>query len=92
MRQTLLAEQMIKDKKAAKFIHLNIIPAAHTQLREAINRHYVPMLKEKDKFLIIDPQELLAPLTKIVDEKNTEFPEFDKIQDLITYLKARYWE
>ncbi len=92
MRQTLLAEQMINEKKAAKFIHFNIIPAAHTQLRNAINRYYIPMLKDKNKFLILDPQELLAPLTKIVDEKNTEFPEFDKIQDLITYLKARYWE
>ena len=92
MRQTLLAEQMIKEKKATKFIHFNIIPAAHTQLREAINRNYVPMLEDKDKFFIIDPQELLAPLTKIVDEKDEQFPEFDKIKDLITYLKARYWE
>ena len=49
-------------------------------------------LKEKDKFLIIDPQELFTPLMKIVDEKDEQFPEFDKIKDLITYLKARYWE
>jgi len=78
MRQTLLAEQMIENNEVNDFIHINIIPSSHTELREAITRYYIPMLKQPDKFKIMDPAELLCPLKN----SNTE---------LISYLQTRYW-
>ena len=85
MRQTLLMEQIIKKKdingiKAVDFRHIMVIPNAHTELKNAIEEKYIPTLKDKSKFKIIDPQELLEPL------KNN-----DNYKDLITYLETRYW-
>lgn len=86
MRQTLLMEQIIKKKdingiKAVDFRHIMVIPNAHTELKNAIEEKYIPTLKDKSKFRIIDPQELLSPLCGNENYK-----------DLITYLETRYWK
>lgn len=80
MRQTLLCEQIIAHGYADHFFHINIIPDMHYELRNAVESMFVPMLKDKSKFRIIDPQELLAPLEG--DEKYSK---------LLEYLRKRYW-
>lgn len=94
-RQTLLMEKIIESKKikADCFLHLIVVPKVNKEMREDSRKFKESLKPDTRKYCqCIDPQELLAPLTKIVDEKNTEFPEFDKIQNLIIYLKTRYWE
>lgn len=84
MRQTLLCEQIIRLKDceiiADCYFHIMVIPNAHTELKTAIESKYIPTLKDKSKFRIIDPQELLAPL-----EGN------EKYSKLLEYLRKRYW-
>jgi hypothetical protein len=81
MRQTLLCEQ-IKHKGLAKnFFHLNVIPKGNSGLREAVEKEYIPMLKDSSKFIIIDPQDLLSPL-----KGNDDYKE------LMEYLGTRYWK
>ncbi len=86
MRQTLLMEQIIKQKdingiKAVDFRHIMVIPNAHTELKNAIEEKYIPTLKDKSKFHIIDPQDLLSPL-----KGNDDYKE------LMEYLETRYWK
>lgn len=81
MRQTLLCEQLVTKEYAHTFFHINVIPSANTELRNAVEKEFIPMLKEEAKFRIIDPQELLSP---IAENKNFE--------DLISYLQIRYWK
>jgi len=80
MRQTLLCEQLVANGYADDFFHINVIPNGNMELRNAVENEFVPMLKDKSKFKIIDPQDLLSPL-----EENNLHPE------LIEYLKKRYW-
>ena len=85
MRQTLLVEQIIaqhddESLKAVDYVHIVIIPKEHSELRNAIITRYIPTLNDPSKFKIIDPQELLAPL-----EGNKDY------EDLLNYLKTRYW-
>ena len=86
MRQTLLMEQIIKQKdingiKAVDFHHIMVVPDAHTELKNAIEEKYIPTLKDKSKFHIIDPQALLSPL------KGN-----DGYKELMEYLETRYWK
>ena len=86
MRQTLLMEQIIKQKningiKAVDFHHIMVVPDAHTELKNAIEEKYIPTLKDKSKFHIIDPQALLSPL-----KGNDDYKE------LLNYLETRYWK
>lgn len=80
MRQTILCEQIIAHGFASDFIHINVIPKENTELCKAVESEFIPMLKDKSKFHIIDPQELLAPL-----EGN------EKYSKLLEYLRMRYW-
>lgn len=85
MRQTLLVERIIANKenyelKADAYFHIVVVPQAHSVLRERINKYYIPTLKDKTIFKMVDQEELLAPLTG--NEKYTY---------LIEYLKTRYW-
>jgi len=80
MRQTLLCEQLVRKGYANDFFHINVIPTKHTELRRVIESDYVKMLKDRTKFKIIDPKELLSP----IEEQNL-YPK------LIDYLKKRYW-
>ena len=81
MRQTLLCEQLVTQEYAHTFFHINVIPSANTELRNAVEKEFIPMLKEEAKFRIIDPQELLSPIPADGDYK-----------DLISYLQTRYWK
>jgi hypothetical protein len=92
MRQTLWAEQMIKNKneeiiKADNFIHVHIIPNENTIL---LNRGYkdngknlkdtwVECLKNEEQYKIIAPMDLLKGINK------------SKYIGLIKYITERYW-
>ena len=43
-------------------------------------------LKDKSKFHIIDPKDLLAPLASLKDDKGKT-----NYSDLLNYLSKRYW-
>ena len=81
MRQTLLCEQIVSHKFADDFFHINVIPRRHYELRNAVEKEFIPMLEDKSKFKIVDPEELLSPLNG-----NMAYDE------LLKYLKKRYWE
>jgi hypothetical protein len=91
MRQTLWAEQMIKNKeketlKADNFIHLHIIPENNDDLLKKaykcsgldMENTWRKQLKDQSKYLIVSPVKLLNG----VDSK--------KYFELLAYLKARY--
>lgn len=85
MRQTILVEQIIANRqkvdiKADDYIHLVIIPEAHTELRNAIVDNYVPTLKDQNKLKLIDPKDLLDPIK-----------DKEQYKSLIDYLARRYW-
>lgn len=87
MRQTLLVEQIIKQEHPNDnyhFMHLLVVPQGHTELRNYVQQHHIPMLKNPDIFKIIDPQDFLSPL-----ESNKESEKYAK---LLTYLHKRYWD
>jgi len=78
MRQTLLMEQMKRKGIVDHFVHINVIPKGNNELRNKVERNYVPMLKDPSKFICITPQDLLAPLK-------------DDNSALFNYLQTRYW-
>lgn len=80
MRQTLLCEQIVLHKFADDFFHINVIPRRHYELRNAVEKEFIPMLEDKSKFKIVDPEELLSPLNG-----NMAYDE------LLKYLQKRYW-
>lgn len=80
MRQTLLMEQMIRLGVADDFIHINVIPDGNVALRERVLHFYIPMLKEKTKFVVISPDALLEPMVGK-----------EQYSGLIKYLSQRYW-
>lgn len=81
-RQTLLIEQIIRNKPfpACDYRHIVVCPRDNTEMMQDA-KSFRESLKNKSKFRIIDPQELLSP---IAEDKNYE--------DLITYLQIRYWK
>ena len=91
MRQTLLAWEMTNrgEYGAEDWIHVHVIPAENTHLRETITSPdlhgdsiadaWRGCLKHPDKFISLDPKELLKPIFDNPDEKS-----------LMTYLNARY--
>lgn len=84
MRQTLLVEQLIQMTQKSdtdNFFHLNVIPNGNTELRSAVEKCFIPNLKDKSKFRIIDPEDFLSPL-----KGNTNYKE------LLDYLETRYWQ
>lgn len=91
MRQTLWAEQMIKNKnketlKADNFVHLHIIPEKNSDLLKKVYKCYGldmektwrKLIKDQSKYLILSPESFL----KGIDSK--------KYKDLLVYLKTRY--
>jgi hypothetical protein len=93
MRQTLWAEQMIKHNetetiKADDYMHIHIIPSENTKLldkiykpsNEKMKETWINCLKNKEKYKIINPKDLLKTMDK------------EKYNDLIQYLNKRYWE
>lgn len=93
MRQTLWAEQVIEHNtteylQADDYWHIHVVPTDNDKL---LNRKYKmsgkgmedtwrSILKDQNKYSIVDPATLLSPLVT-----NTDY------YTLIEYLKARYW-
>ena len=82
VRQTMLVEGIIKNKDAAlpvdDYLHINVIPEGNVELRSEISL-YPEGLKDKDKFIIVDPRKLMEPIK-------------DTHKDLYNYLETRYWQ
>lgn len=93
MRQTLWAEQMIRFKtqetlKADDYMHIHVIPDSNGDLLKKIYKcsgldmegTWRSLLKDQSKYKILTPQYLMSGLLSI--------PKYD---DLVNYLKIRYW-
>ena len=82
VRQTMLVEGIIKNKDAAlpvdDYLHINVIPEGNVELRSEISL-YPKGLKDKNKFIIVDPRKLMEPIK-------------DTHTDLYNYLETRYWQ
>lgn len=92
MRQTLWAEQIVKNKevetiKADIFIHLHIIPSNNNELLHkdyfkngySMEETWEICLDGKSKYNIIEPKQLLSKI------------DFEKYSELLEYLDERYW-
>ena len=93
MRQTLWAEQLVRNKdcetiKADNYLHVHVIPAENTDLLhktykcsgEDMETTWRSHLKDKSKYLIISPENLLSDSLN-----NLQYSE------LRNYLMTRYW-
>ena len=91
MRQTLWAEQMIKNKaaeriKADHYLHIHVIPNNNVDLLQKTYKFsnqnmevtWRCMLNEQSKYIIINPQKLMSPIQ-------------NKCPELYNYLKTRYY-
>lgn len=91
MRQTLWAENMIKNKmqerlKADNYLHIHVIPAKNDELLKKtykasgadMESSWRSMLSDQSKYVIVAPQQLLSPIA-------------NKYAELTDYLKTRYW-
>jgi Restriction Endonuclease associating with ARP len=91
MRQTLWAEQMIKNShreklKASNYLHVHVIPSENSDLLEKEYRcskknmetTWRDHLKDQSKYLIITPKKLLSGLND------------PKYEELLDYLNTRY--
>ena len=92
MRQTLWAEQIIKNQneeliKASNYLHLHIIPKGNNNLLckkymkniKGLENNWRQYLHDQTKYKIIDPSDFLDPI-------------IDKYPNLYNYLKIRYWQ
>ncbi len=92
MRQTLWAEQMIKNNqteriKADDYLHVHVIPTENKDLLNKVykcsgldmERTWRKHLKDQSKYLIISPDKLLHGIDRI------------KYRGLLDYLKTRYY-
>ena len=92
MRQTLWVEQMIIHKQtesieADDYIHLHVIPDENYELlhkifpcsNQGMEDTWRACLKNQEKYVIISPCELLAPVLE------------HEYEPLFTYLQKRYW-
>ncbi len=97
MRQTLWAEQLIRNKevekiKADKFLHIHVVPNRNKSLLYKRYREegkcmrctWLDMLKNKSRYILVDPEELLAPI-----DDRYRYPEY---KNLCNYLRERYWK
>ena len=93
MRQTLWAEQMIRNKefetiKADNYLHIHVIPSENERLLlkkykcsgENMETTWTEHLKDKSKYQIITPENLLSGI-----------PE-SEYSELLDYLRSRYWK
>lgn len=92
MRQTLWAEQMIKNKdyekiKADNYVHVHVVPNDNKELLEIkykvtgknMKESWIENLKNKEKYKIITPMELINGIDKV------------KYSNLIEYITERYY-
>ena len=93
MRQTLWAEQMIREKdneiiQADEFLHINVIPDENHNLlskeyrysNKGMEETWRSCLTDVSKYRIISPKDFLMPIDN------------ERYRDLMLYLKTRYWE
>ena len=93
MRQTLWAEQMIKNKaseiiKADDYIHVHVIPPENGDLlrktykcsQKDMESTWRGCLNDEKKYKIISPADFLSPIDQV------------KYKELVNYLETRYWE
>jgi hypothetical protein len=89
-RQSLLMEQIISEKPfpADYYQHIVVCPTDNKEMR-ADASVFKESLSEcgKEFFHIIDPQEFLAPISSLKEEKGEK-----KYADLLEYLETRYWK
>jgi hypothetical protein len=92
MRQTLWAEQMVKNKeietiKADDYIHLHIIPTNNKDLLQkkyfnsakGMEGTWRECIKDQSKYRIIEPKQLLSEI------------DYTKYRESLDYLRDRYW-
>lgn len=93
MRQTLWAEQLIRDKdnetiKADNYLHVHVIPSENKDLLEKVykcSQSYMELtwkshLRDTSKYIIISPEKLLSNCLN-----DSKYSELEK------YLRERYW-
>ncbi len=92
MRQTLLAQEMVKAKEygATDYLHLHIIPEKNKELKQTntspqlqggnLETGWTSVLKQPEKYLAIDPKDFLEPANGLPDT----IP-------ILEYLRKRYW-
>ncbi len=92
MRQTLLGWKMVQNHEYGcdEYIHLHVIPKNNTDLinrvtspgliGETMSNAWKCVLKEPNRYQVVSPDELLAPLG-----------DFDETKTLYAYLNKRYW-
>ena len=93
MRQTLWAEQLVKNKeketiKADNYLHIHVIPTENGDLldktykcsQKDMETTWKSHLKDKTKYIIISPEKLLS--NSLSDSKYSELKD---------YLTERYW-
>lgn len=92
MRQTLLGWKMVRnlEYKCDDYLHVHVIPSQNVELRNKItspglvgknmSEAWMSVLKEKQKYLVITPEELVSP---IIDRRDTK--------SILNYLRVRYW-
>lgn len=94
MRQTLLANEMIKAKEygADSYLHVHVIPKDNKELKQVntaegkldgatLEETWRKILVNPDLYVAIDPQDFLAPASNCND-----------CIAPLSYLKKRYWE
>jgi hypothetical protein len=93
MRQTLLGCKMVEEHEydCTDYIHLHIVPKCNNELLSTINSQRLAgkdmvstwknVLVNPEKYITLSPEEFFKPLE---NEKDA--------QELIKYLKLRYWE
>lgn len=92
MRQTLLAEQCVKNKDhgVESYKHLHIVPEDNVELKTKITSPYfsgpdihtvwTSILKNKDNFIAISPKNFIEPVKSVQDTLS-----------ILKYLDSRYW-
>lgn len=90
MRETLLAWQLTESGAygANEYIHVNVTPKANKGLRspstklggDDLESAWRRMLKDPDRYVVIDPQDLLTPAAQKAETKA-----------IMWYLAERYW-
>lgn len=94
MRQTLLADEMIKAKEygATEFLHVHIIPTGNTELKGVntaagklvgleLEDTWTNILKQPERYIAVDPEDFLLPIANCLDTKS-----------ILNYLQKRYWQ
>lgn len=93
MRQTLLSWKMTQagEYGADEYIHIHVIPTGNKALLDAntspllkghgLREAWKSVLHEPEKYVVLDPQDLLAPAISIGETKS-----------IIAYLQNRYWD